>query len=79
MCKKSTKNDKSSTLGWISENDAPILGRPGGMRGGAGGSFRGVEVLVKLVKLELGKKFWEFGTGQFDKTYNAYSARPAPG
>ena len=32
------------------------LGRPGGMRGGTGGSFRGVEVLVKLVKFRIGQK-----------------------
>ena len=33
-----------------------ILGRLGGMSGGTGGSFRGVEVLVKLVKFRIGQK-----------------------
>ena len=58
MDKKSTKNDKSSTLGRPTAKSGTHFGRPGGMSGAAGGSFRGVEVLVKLVKLELGKKFW---------------------
>ena len=58
MCKKSVKNDKSSTLGRPWALYPATFGRPGGMSGGTGGSFRGVEVLVKLVKLELGKKFW---------------------
>ena len=58
MCEKSTKNDKSSTLGRPNVIRTVILGWAGGMSGGAGGSFRGVEILVKLVKLELGKKFW---------------------
>ena len=58
MCKKSTKNCKSSTFGKPKAVRPVILGRPGGVSGSTGGSFRGVEILVKLVKLELGKKFW---------------------
>ena len=56
MCKKSTKNDKSSTLGRPKVIRTVVLGRPGGMSGAAGGSFRGVEILVKLVKFGIGQK-----------------------
>ena len=78
MDKKSTNNEKKSTFGRPKVVRPVILGRPGGMSGAAGVSFRGVEILVKLVKLELGKKFWKFGTGQFDKNYKTYLARTAP-
>ena len=33
-----------------------IWGEPGGMSGAAGGSFRGVEILAKLVKFGIGQK-----------------------
>ena len=56
MCKKSTKNDKSSTLGRPKAIRVHILVRPGGMSGAAGGSIRGVEILVKLVKFGIGQK-----------------------
>ena len=56
MCEKSTKNDKSSTLGQEKRKRRTHFGRPGGMSGGTGGSFRGVEVLVKLVKFRIGQK-----------------------
>ena len=78
MDKKSTKNDKSSTFGRPKAIRVHILVRPGGMSGAAGGSIRGVEILVKLVKFGIGQKYWEFGTGQFDKNYNVHPARTAP-
>ena len=56
MCEKSTKNDKSSTLGQEKRKRRTHFGRPGGMSGGTGGSFKGVEVLVKLVKFRIGQK-----------------------
>ena len=56
MDKKSTKNCKSSTFGWPKVVRPVVLGRPGGMSGAAGGSFRGVEILVKLVKFRIGQK-----------------------
>ena len=56
MCEKSTKNDKSSTLGQEKRKRRTHFGRPGGMSRGTGGSFRGVEVLVKLVKFRIGQK-----------------------
>ena len=56
MDKKSTKNDKSSTLGRPKAIQVHILVRPGEMSGAAGGSFRGVEILVKLVEFGIGQK-----------------------
>ena len=56
MCKKSTKNDKSSTFGRPEALYPATFGRPGGMSGAAGGSFRGVEILVKLVEFGIGQK-----------------------
>ena len=56
MCEKSTKNDKSSTLGQEKRKRRTHFGRPGGMSGAAGGSFRGVEILVKLVEFGIGQK-----------------------
>ena len=56
MCEKSTKNDKSSTLGRPKVIRTVILGWAGGMSGGAGGSFRGVEILVKFVEFGIGQK-----------------------
>ena len=68
MCKKSTKNDKSSTLGQQKRKTRTHFGRPGGvifehflissfiMSGAAGGSFRGVGIQVKLVEFGIGQK-----------------------
>ena len=42
-------------LGGVRRFAPQPFGRPGGVSGAAGGSFRGVEILVKLV---------EFGIGQ---------------
>ena len=56
MCKKSTKKNKSSTLGQLKATFTTHFGRPGGMSGAAGGSFRGVEILVKLVEFGIGQK-----------------------
>ena len=55
-----------------------ILGRPGGMRGAAGGTFGGSEELVKLVKLGIGQKVLGIWNWAFDKNYKPYSARTAP-
>ena len=54
------------------------LGRPGGMSGVAGGTFGGLEELVKLVKLGIGQKVLGIWNWAFDKNYNACSARTAP-
>ena len=56
MVKKSAKNDKSSTFGWPTAKVRATFGRPGGVSGAAGGSIRGVEILVKLVKFGIGQK-----------------------
>ena len=48
------------------------------MSGGAGGSFRGVEILVKLVKLGIGQKVLGIWNWAFDKNYKPYLARAAP-
>ena len=48
------------------------------MSGGAGGSFRGVEILVKLVKLGIGQNVLGIWNWAFDRNYNAYLARTAP-
>ena len=76
--KKSSQNRINAALGRPKAIRVQILGRPGGMSGGAGGSIGGLEILVKLVNIELGKKFWEFGTGRFDKNYEPHLARTAP-
>ena len=56
MDKKTSKNHKSSTFGRPKAITPHILGRPGGVSGAAGGSIRGVEILVKLVKFGIGQK-----------------------
>ena len=56
MVKKSAKNHKSSTFGRPKAVRIMILVRPGGVCGAAGGSIRGVEILVKLVKFGIGQK-----------------------
>ena len=56
MGKKSTKIDKSLTYGWPWAFPRVFLGRPGGVSGSTGGSIRGVEILVKLVKFGIGQK-----------------------
>ena len=56
MDKKSTENDKSSTFGRPKVIRLVVLGRPSGMSGAARGSFRGVEILVKLVEFGIGQK-----------------------
>ena len=48
------------------------------MRGAAGGTFGGLEELVKLVKLGIGQKVLGIWNWAFDKNYNFYLARTAP-
>ena len=48
------------------------------MSGAAGGTFGGLEELVKLVKLGIGKKVLGIWNWAFDKNYNACLARTAP-
>ena len=48
------------------------------MRGAAGGTFGGLEELVKLVKLGIGQKVLGIWNWAFDKNYNACLARTAP-
>ena len=62
MCEKSTKNDKSSTLGRPTVEISGILGRPGGMSGGAGGSFRGVRNTSKTCEV----RNWAKSFGNLD-------------
>ena len=62
MCEKSTKNDKSSTLGRLKAVRRVFLGRPGGMSGGAGGSFRGVRNTSKTCEV----RNWAKSFGNLD-------------
>ena len=55
MVKKSTKIDKSSTYGWPWVFPRVFGGGPA-ESGSTGGSIRGVEILVKLVKFGIGQK-----------------------
>ena len=48
------------------------------MRGAAGGTFGGLEELVKLVKLGIGQKVLGIWNWAFDKNYKTYLARTAP-
>ena len=48
------------------------------MRGAAGGTFGGLEELVKLVKLGIGQKVLGVWNWAFDKNYNFCLARTAP-
>ena len=70
-CEKNAKN--------VEKKEVVLQKRQsGGMRGGAGGTFGGLEELVKLVKLGIGQKVLGIWNWAFDKNYNAYSARTAP-
>ena len=62
MGKKSTKNEKSLTLGRPTVKIFMILGRPGGMSGGAGGSFRGVRNTSKTCEV----RNWAKSFGNLD-------------
>ena len=62
MCEKSTKNDKSSTLGAAKSKVSGILGWAGGMSGGAGGSFRGVRNTSKTCEV----RNWAKSFGNLD-------------
>ena len=62
MCEKSTKNDKSSTLGQEKRKRRTHFGRPGGMSGGAGGSFRGVRNTSKTCEV----RNWAKSFGNLD-------------
>ena len=48
------------------------------MSGAAGGTFGGLEELVKLVKLGIGQKVLGIWNGAFDKNYNVHLARTVP-
>ena len=48
------------------------------MSGAAGGTFGGLEELVKVVKLGIGQKVLGIWNWAFDKNYNACLARTAP-
>ena len=61
--KKSAQNRINAALGRPKAIRVQILGRPSGMSGGAGGSIGGLEIRVKLVNIELGKKYWAFELG----------------
>ena len=52
MGKKSTKNDKSATQVRPTVRVCGILGRPGGMSGGAGGCVRGVRNTSKTCEVK---------------------------
>ena len=61
--KKSSQNRINAALGRQTASRMIDLWRPGGMSGGAGGSIGGLEIRVKLVNIELGKKYWAFELG----------------
>ena len=56
MVKKTSKNDKSSAFGQPKAKVRATFEQPGGVSGSTGGSIRGVEILVKLVKFGIGQK-----------------------
>ena len=56
VCKNQPKMTKVRHLGGQRQNPAPILGGPAECAGAPGGVLGGLEILVKLVKLEIGQK-----------------------
>ena len=56
MGKKSTKNDKSATKFVQKAKFSKVFGGPAEWAGAPGGVLGGLEILVKLVKLEIGQK-----------------------
>ena len=67
-----------ATLGRPKAKSSTHFGRPGGMCGAAGGTFGGLEELVKLVKLGIGQKVLGIWNWAFDKNYKPNSTRTAP-